>query len=440
MGAGVKGRILIPAVGAGIIALGACGEEGPTGVGADLVAPGIQTFEFELPGDRFLVGDTAVRGLFRPHHADEVVVALGFAGDYDSHTLIRFGPPPESVTWEDDEGETIVEADPEFVAGELRLFIRSARSDREEDVEVRVQPLAQDWHPASASWEFRVDTTGVREPWDEPGGTLAGPGGSAILDLESDTVVVALDSATIAHWLDEEGAARGARLSLGTQGVRLFIHGAEMVLRAPVEGDPERLGEGAVSITGRTFIADPPQPPPGPHELRVGGLPNWRAILHFRERVDTIRIPAGLLGGRSAQLGELQINKATLLLEPLPTPPGFLPEDTIFMEARAALLAAGVPVARAPLGERLNPVRPAVAPERFANLSSTPVEMVLTELLSALARPPTEEEPPRFTTLALLASPEVGTVGFASFRSLTAGEGAPRLRLVVTRGPEGGLR
>jgi hypothetical protein len=125
-------------------------------------------------------------------------------------------------------------------------------------------------------------------------------------------------------------------------------------------------------------------------------------------------------------LGEVTLNYAGIELQPITAFPGFARLDTTVAEPWAVLSAAGIPLARAPLGGLVGD-QILVPPSS----SGAAVTLPVTGLIRALSGDSLmQASTPR--TMALLGFPEGANFGVAVYGSLAAGPLAPRLRLIYS--------
>jgi hypothetical protein len=129
----------------------------------------------------------------------------------------------------------------------------------------------------------------------------------------------------------------------------------------------------------------------------------------------------------------MDINLASLVLEPAPTLAGFTPEDSVVLAAIPALVSNNVPLSRAPLAAGAPSITRRFPVSRFSSEDSEPIELPITGFFSVLARDSTSNAllPPY---LALLSPLEGNDVGFVRFVS------GPVLRLIINTAAVVGLR
>jgi hypothetical protein len=177
--------------------------------------------------------------------------------------------------------------------------------------------------------------------------------------------------------------------------------------------------------TIRTFVYNPVLPTPF-SGVRVGGIYAWRSMLRLRSDLRSILLPCtGAPVGCTVSLDSVHINTAELLLPPVQTTAGFLPEDSLFIEARTVSVAADVPLERSAIGERIARSE-LLAPDLFrASAQPDPIRLNITQFMVHLLDESVSNVNRLPPLLSILQLPEGGTFGFASF-------GEPSLRLVLT--------
>ncbi|HUE76351.1 MAG TPA: hypothetical protein VMM83_00290 [Longimicrobiales bacterium] len=416
-------------------ALAACGDEEPTGVGSSLLGPGIRTFEVILDAEDFLQGDTTYDNIGRLRDAGFRIVANQFAGELDAHTLFRISRP-FTVTWQTEDGTARTDSLRAIRGARVTLILDTVASTPG-PVDVEVLPVTESWDPGTVSWTLRHDTAGVAEPWTTPGGTTGPAAGSAIW-LGGDTLVIAIDSADAAVWQDTAAARRGALIRPVTTGARLRIRliGFEFDVVPEAEVDTVLTAGGSGQ---NMHIATPAAPAATQDELRVGGLPTWRTLLHFKPLRDLVldACDGGLGTGDpecDVPLRDVSLNLAALLLDPSPVG-GHRVEGPIRIEGRPVLEAENVSVFRSPLTGPLDQMQDSIPPELFTPTPppgvavSVPVTSYIRDLLEPEADG--EEKVADALWLALVATVERATFGYAAFSSLES-TAPPRLRLVVS--------
>jgi hypothetical protein len=414
----------------GLVGFSACTDEVPTDVGDDLLPSGeVRTFEVILDANAFTTFDTTFTGYTTTQNAPFTIIANKFAGVLDANSLFRFGRPPAVVTVRTASGGTVADSTPSYFAGRLVLRFDTTATDANPPVRFQGFRTAEEWGP-SASWTLRIDTGNVELPWATPGGTR-GTSIDTATWIAGDTVVLRVDSQTVAQWLDTTNVARGALVVSETNGARVRLTGAVLRVSARSDLQPDTVLNFDVAPIVTAFIFNP-QPPPAT-ELRVGGAPSWRSMIGIRENLADLTFPCPGVPACVVRLDRAHINRAELLLQPVTAPAGFIPEDTTFIQTRTLLVSPGVPLERSPIGVDVCSgltsclVTGRAAPGYFAQPpAAQPVALDVTSYIAALVSDEVlpENRPP--FALTLLIPNEPVTFGFATFAP------GPRLRLVIT--------
>lgn len=408
------------------LALAACGEEEPIGLGQELLPEdAIRTFEVVLePGD-FLVVDSSFSGYSTTRTAPFVLLAREYEGVLTANVLGRWNLPRAIVVR--DTGTTLVpDSAAMVVSGELVMIVDTLGTDVGAAVQIGAYPLAEPWEPASATWTYR-DTTGTALPWLVPGGT-PGPEISRITYTAGDSIILPLDSTTLRAWQDTTDETRGVlvRMVEGTGRVRTLPPLLRVSMRSSIADTTVTLFANLVS---RNFVYTP-EPDTIASGIRSGGVPAWRAFLRFRDDLRERMIPCGT--GCSVPLHALDITLAELLLQPEAPPPGFRPEVPLAPIAYLALVTPEVPLRRTLLGSQVGIVTELLEPERFVD-GGEPVTIPLTEFLrlaTADSAGVTNFFRPEW--IAITSGAQT-TFGFGTFAS------GPRLRLVLSTAQENQL-
>jgi hypothetical protein len=412
---------------AALVLAAACGRETPTEVGGGLL-PGdaVRSFEVMLDATRYLVLDTAISGFDDIFGASFQMVAQDYQGALDAHTLGRF-EIPRVISAPDSGGATRADSTPHFTGGRIVLQLDTLRSNGPPPVLYRVFRIEEEWDPTTVSWTHRVDSTGARLTWNQPGGL-----GGALVDTASwvagvDSVSIRVDSQTIAAWSDTSTLARGALITAVTAGVR--VRASDLVLR--LDARPTFRPDTVVTVTVRppdpTFIFDPVLGARRAEPL-VGGRPSWRTYLQFQEGLDTLTVPCpqGDANCR-VNLRDATVTYGALVFQPVTAPLGYLPQDSMRLGARTLLVSNLTPLERSPLGEGIGVSDDFLLPSRFLPPgSAVPVEVPITTFVRNLVADTLSDGTPAARWMAVVPVVEGIDFGVASF------EAAPRLRLVIT--------
>jgi hypothetical protein len=403
----------------------ACTEENPTDVGDALIPSGdVLTFEVILPASAFLLNDTSFAGFNTPADAPFTLIAKSFENVVDANTLLRFATPQRSFQVRSGTS-FVVDSAITYTGGRLLVRLDSVQSTAR-PVKFALYRIAEPWD-VSATWQNRVDTVGNKLPWTTPGGTRG-----ELIDtatwVAGDSLAFRVDSTTIALWRDTANHTRGAILVSETAGSRARMVSTSVRVNARSAIQPDTALVADVSPIIRTYVTNPTLAPQF-GGIRVGGIPTWRSILSFREDLGTMVIPCGNgQAGCSVRLDSVHINRAQILLRPAITPAGFVPEDSIYIEARPIVLGPGIPLERSPIGNFASGVRTdLLAPTLFRAPTATDVVRldVTNFLVHQFDESITEGNRLPFV-LALLQLLETNTAGFATFQE------SPMLRLILT--------
>jgi hypothetical protein len=405
------------------LAFTGCVDEDPTEVGGVLLPSGeVLTFEVLLPASEFLVNDTSFSGYVAPSRSSFGLVARSFEDVLDANTLLRYSLPPATIVVRSG-ATTVTDSFPRFVGGRI-VFRLDTIGSTSRPIQLALFRTVEDWH-ASATWTQRVDTGSVQLAWSTPGGTRGAQIDTATW-AAGDSVVFDVDSATLAIWNDSTNDAAGAILVSETDDSRLRVIGSTVHVNARSSVNADTVVVIDLVPTTRTFIFNPTLPTTF-SGLRVGGIPAWRSMLRLRSDLRSFVFPCvGGPEGCQVSLDSVHINTAQLLLRPLRTSAGFIPEDSLFIEARTVLLSPLVPLERSPVGNRVA-ISSLLAAELFTSPSATDVvKLDITTLINHLLDESVPEEDRLPPLLSILQLAEAQTFGFATF------EAQPMLRLVIT--------
>ena len=403
-----------------VLLAGACTQDSPTEAGSGLLPPdAIRTFEFVLEPERYLMWDTAFGLYSAASDANYTLIANEYEGALNSRVLLRY-PIPRTITLIDTLGVLRTDSTPIYFSGDVRVLIDTLASTAPPAVLELFQPT-EDWDRRTATWQLRVDSAGVQLPWAQPGGS---PGAliSTATWAAGDSVLIPVDSATIAGWADTTSAVRGAILGTSTPGTRLRTVLPTLRLLARSTLNPDTVVEMTLA-PGRTFIYEPEQPD-SVGEPRVGGTPVWRTVIRLRERLDTLTVPCPGVPGCRLELGDVSINYGALRLQPQPAPAGFAPELPVSVALHALLPSPLLPLTRSPVTGAFGVTTGTIPPSSFMAPGAPVVELAVTEFVRLLFSPPSDEFRP--THIALLPGGTDRTFGFATFEEM------PRLRIIVT--------
>lgn len=409
-----------------------CDEVPPTSLDDDGFPVDPRTVEVVLPFADFAESLTVYGGYGTAADLGGGVVASAYRGTLEARTLVRFGPYPFRASVRDSLGTIRADSNFTFVGGRVVARLDTLSSTNgEEPVTLALGALTTPWHSRSATWTLAVDTSGEQRAWPEPGaGPIVPVAEGEWLPAEGDSVVIEVDSATVARWADTTDASRGLRIDLVTAGERVDVNSVTLRLDARPNIHQDTLVTLTSSGTNLTFIYDPvPEPPPD--GIRIGGTPAWRTVV----RTNLPRVldgPPSLCAalGCPFTLDPGRVNHASLILTSRAVEPAaFQPTDTVRLDVRTVLAPDRLP--KSPLGSSfVGSFGHSVPPSAFGDEAGVPVAIPVTTFVRALLAPDTAATPPP-TDLALLSLLEPLSLAFASF--VGPGEpGAPVLRLIIT--------
>lgn len=303
------------------VALTACDNEIPTATGSDLFPDGLSptTLQAEFGGGDLLLRQEVYAGFGDPRFAPFMIVANAFDGILDSHPIFRL-TVPDSVTYSvagaarRDEIAAFRDARVVFVVDSLAAVpVATTR--------LLLWELAQPWDSASVTWDLASDAEGAAVPWTTPGGTR----GTLISDdfwipestTESDTLSMALDSATVARV--REPGHPGFMVTSDRTGSRLKISSLSFVAEAVPAGAQDTTVEVSSSEGPRQFLFNPAQDD-APDALETGGFRGDRSILVVDLDQDVEACPESGGACTVLPLRNVTLNRAQLVLEPLYVP------------------------------------------------------------------------------------------------------------------------
>lgn len=421
--------ILTAVLGLGLLAtvLGGCGDEDPTAVGSEIIEERFRTYEVVLEPSEFLQGDTTYDRLGSVHGTPFTLVAHSFGGDLFAHTLfpvIR----PSRVSYVAPDSTSVTDSVFTIIGATVTVVFDTVW-DVTGPVDLELLELTERWDRSTLTWDLRADTADDPVAWTEPGGTTDRLLGTGTWSSE-DTVRIALDSAAAMVLADSAGAVNGALIRSVTADTRLRIQSLDFAFDVRPETVDTIVPAG--SAGGKAFVVTPEPTAPDETELRIGGLPSWRSVLHFR-RLEEVSIPCGPdVTGCTISLADVNVNLASLVLQPLPVDSRRI-ERPMRVEGRVVLRAPGVPITRSALATSLGRMGQALEPTLFTAAPEAPraAQVPLTYYVRRNLDPPEGED--AILWVALVGESETGTpvFGYGAFGSMSS-DTPPRLRLVVT--------
>lgn len=409
-----------------LLAAAACKDQTPTLTGDPFFPGGARpvTLEAILPASQFLTTIGSFSGYASPSTFSAQIVANQYDGALSAHPLQRY-IIPKTVDFSVG-GNTITDSLYTITAAQLVVGIDSLGS-RVAPTTLQAYPITQAYDWLSATWTLAVDSGAVHTPWTQPGGTK-GPLLSSALwtpHAAGDSVLLPVDTARLRVLRPDS-----VPLLLATAEANTRLQLSRTLLRLSVK--PSNAGKDTtitVDITpaNNTFIFTP-QPPAAGGTFQAGGILADRTLF-------TVNLDQQLPGCAPADepcptvsFRDVELNRVSLLLRPLPVPLGFealrpIPLELYLVSApelgrNAPLVPSRIP----PFGSALDSVRVFQAP------ADTVVELSFTTQAILQAR--TEGDSLQ-TSFALLGE---ATGTGASTRTFGLGryQGTPRLRIVYT--------
>ena len=425
-----------------LTAMAGCLDQTPVSSDERLIPVEAATFEVFLPFEEF-VGDFKLccspriggfRGFGNTALLEDVVIAGEWGGDLNVNTLLRFPAPPKELEIYLEGFDTpVYDSIYTLDHGEVVLKLNPLLYEGEPPFTITVSELLSDWHVATATWDFAVDTVGAQVPWGEPGGGPRRELGTILWDpnLDPDTVAFQVDAETIERWSDVTRADRGVVVSIEGPNSRVVITESWLVLWVEASVEPGVLNSSKVTGPQVTQIYDP-NPELDPEWIQIGGAPSRRAAFEI-ELPETITPPAEVCEIVSCpiQLEAENIVFGALRLYSRSTEPvGLQPLAPVRLELRTLLAPERFP--RSPLGFDTGSLSAELSEFLFISDTERPADFPMTPFLRNLLRDPVEDGvPPPPTTLTLRSDPEPFGLALASFWG-PGTEWAPQLRLVLT--------
>jgi len=405
-----------------LLAAAACKDSTPTLSGDEFFPGGGRpvTLEAVIPASQFLQTVGTFSGFESGHTFPEQVVANQYQGVLNAHALDRFVFPDSLAFSQDGSSKT----DTLFGVRSARLVltIDTLGSKLGGSTTIQAYELAQRYDALTATWDSASNTDSTRVLWTQPGGTtgaLLGQG--TYTHAAGDSVVIALDSATVARIRPASfpgvllAVNTGARLQIASTVLRLRTRPSNAVRDTTIALD--------VNPSGQAFVFTP-QPPTPAGSWLAGGVNAARTL--FSVDLDQ-PLPgcAGPAACASVRLKDVQLNRVSLLLKPRPSPAGFDPLRPVTL----TLWTVDEPELgrRAPLQQLA--IDADIAANSFINqlVSDTVVELPIT----LLARQRAQNDSLQLSFALLGQTPPSSGTSFRAF-GLSAFDALPRLRIVYT--------
>lgn len=425
----------------GLLVLAGCLDQAPTTTDPRLIPVEATTFEIVLPFNEFArdfqlccsprIG--GFRGYGTTALLEEVVIAGGWGGDTDVRPLIRFPALPKELEIFLTGFDTpVFDSLYTLESGAVVLKLDPLQFEGDPPFEITVSETLDDWHVASATWDFAVDTLGGQVSWGEPGGGPVRELGSVLWDPtnDSDTVAIAVDAETVERWSDLTRADRGVVVSVAGPGSRLVLSEAWLLAFVDSSFEPGFINSSKIAGPQVTQIVSS-VPELSIEAFQIGGTPSRRAALRI-ELPETIDPPAEVceIVTCPVPLREENIVYGALRLHTRSTMPlGLVPRSALTVELRTLLAPERFP--RSPLGFDTSLLSASLDPDFFGPEAEQQTELPMTLFLRTLARDFEGEDilPP--STVTLRTNPEPAGLSYATFW----GPGTdlePSLRLVLT--------
>ncbi len=421
---------------AGLLILGtmSCTEKVPTSVDGALLPDKPVTIEIRLPWTDF-GSDFAVHGGYGyAFQLQKGLLAHTYGGTLEARTLATFGTYNVEPLVRDSSGTLRTDTAPTIIGGRVVAHFDTLSSTVSGVVTVQVSAIQQEWDPKTASWDMAVDTTNNRTAWTQPGGGDLVPLTTADWSPpDGDSVVIEIDSATVASLGDTLSLTHGLAVSVLTGGVRLNLTSLDLSLVGTTKINPDTTLYMSSTLKHLTFIYSPPPGPPN-GTIRVGGVPAWRSSF-------TVTLPKQLNGpsalceavGCPMTLRPDQVNYAAIILRTAQGDAAFRPVDSLGIDVREVLSPSELP--KSPLSGSLiaNPDGLRIPAFKFNQPQGEEIEIPVTGFVQDLVRGTTTSGRAVSNTLSLLAPSEPSSISFGTFDGPTQ-TWAPMLRLIVTAG------
>lgn len=367
--------------------------------------------------------DTIFSGFSRPSSATFMRVEDG-TNDLQSRGLIRFSFIEDTVSAAGELSGAL-----RFDSAQVILRVDTLRTELPEaGSTLQLRAVEQGWDSRSATWDYAVDTLGVREPWSTPGGALGAVLSEALLAEATDSLVFELgelSDSLIQLWNDTTQVNTGVAVVVADSG-RLALQSPQLRYQLVPEATPDTSYTLSVFGTAGTFIFDPKPAALASGVLRVGGVQGWRTFLE-------ILLPDSLtVEGFPEKLAlrGATVNRAEIVFSSLgPPDPPFAAEDAFNIFAYDVVDDFRVYGPKTPVGALVVESGATVSPDILE--AGVTVSIGITTRLQRWA----ESSPGSSALLRIVmrAQPEAGTFGFWEFGTADADSAfVPRLRIVFT--------
>ncbi len=419
---------------AGLLFLGlvSCADRTPTSVDANLIPAQPATVEIRLPWSQFGTDFAVYGGYGYAYQLGTGVVASTFNG-LTAKTVAEFQGFATDALVKDSVGTLITDTAVSVTGGRVVATFDTTTSIVPGKLVLEVGALQEKWDPVSVSWNMAIDTTGDHVPWSQPGGGKIIPLTTATWDPSTgDSVVFNIDSTVVANLGDTTNLTNGIVVTSVTPGTRLHITKLAASLKAKTKINKDTTLYLTSSLAHMTFIYAP-QPPAPSGEVRVGGVPAWRTVMHINvpSELDSLPVLCAVVSC-PMKLKASQVNYAALVLHTDFSAPAFQPTDSVGLDVRRVLSPAALP--KAPLSTSLlaSSTGFRVPSFYFNRPGGTDVEVPITGFIQdLLASDTTSAGLPLSHVLALLSANEPVSISYATFQGPGSAH-PPLLKLIVT--------
>lgn len=409
-----------------LLAAAACTDETPTLTGDSFFPGGTRptTLEVIVPAAQFLTPAGVFQGYESGRTFEDVVVANQYQGVLNAHAIQDYNIP-DTLTYSQS-GTTKSDGAYSIRSARLIVLVDSLGTLRNTATTLQAYRVAQAFDSVTATWTLAVDSGAVHTPWTQPGGTRGALLGSgAYVRTVSDTVVVPIDTAAARAMIPD--SASGIILATQQAGTRLQL--VQTVLRLdlkPSNADRDTTITINVQPTANFFIFDP-QPALPAGSFAAGGVLAARTLfgVDLDQPLPGCAAPATCA---PVTLKDVDLNRVSLLLKPLPSPAGFDPLEpvnlTLWTVTEPALGQ------RAPLGHLA--LDPQVAGSAASQVAVFTPGDTLVELPLTLQTQNSVTADSLQLNFALLGeTPPAGTFAARTF-GMARFDAQPRLRFVYT--------
>ncbi|HEX6748911.1 MAG TPA: hypothetical protein VF092_16550 [Longimicrobium sp.] len=405
-----------------LLAAAACKDQTPTLTGDEFFPGGSRpvTLEAIIPAAQYLQTIGAFSGYENARTLSEQVVANQYQGVLSAHALQRFDFP-DTLTYSQN-GNSLTDTLYGVRSARLVVFVDSLGSQTTGTTTLQAFDLAQRYDALTVTWDSAFNTDSVHTLWTTPGGTT-GPllGQGTYNAAASDSVVINIDSVSAARIRPD--SFPGILLAVNP-GRRLQVVSSVLRLAARPSNAPRD-----TTITVEIAAAEPafvftPQPPVPAGSWLAGGVAAARTLF-------TVDLDQPLPGCPPTQtcatvsLKDVELNRVSILLKPLPPPAGFDPLSPVTL----TLWTVDEPA----LGRRAPLLQLALDADRPENsfVNHAPADTVVELPITLLARQAAADDSLQRSFALLGQTPPVQGLSFRTF-GMVRYDPLPRLRIVYT--------